>query len=316
MRPEPPNVPDGERPGFDGRETMQIPRLPQAPSPSSGGDGGGSRQGGPVAPAAILLALGAVFVVLFVGARQMMEGSVSPTPAPFENRATATPRAAGSPGAAAGLPLPPGSPVASGSPGLGLTQPAPRLAGAPSPEADSSPAAAAPGSAAPPAPAPVSAAPPAPAPSPGNDVVVAPTSEPVLQSGPPRPDPAQVPLFVGFIQPVNGDRVSARPDIKGVRRGLQGPDEHVWLLIHPQGPTDLWWTHQREIIADRDGGWEIADLEIGGPAGLQHELVIGVVDADGHQRIVDQVVKRPGQPFNGLPPGFRTLTKITVVKAG
>ena len=62
------------------------------------------------------------------------------------------------------------------------------------------------------------------------------------------------------------------------------------------------------------GGWP--DLEIGGPAGLQHELVVGVVDADGHQRIVDQVVKRPGQPFNGLPPGFRTLTKITVVKAG
>jgi hypothetical protein len=128
-------------------------------------------------------------------------------------------------------------------------------------------------------------------------------------------DPRRGPLTVQFVSPADGATVPARPPIVGRRTGLQGPDEHLWMLIHPDGGPDNWWPYKQELIADRDGGWRIDDVEIGGPAGSRHVLAIGVADAATHQAILTQIKERQDEPFvGGQPPGFRELTRVTVTK--
>ena len=128
-------------------------------------------------------------------------------------------------------------------------------------------------------------------------------------------DPRRGPLAAQFISPADGAPVPARPPIVGRRTGLQGPDEHLWMLIHPDGGPDNWWPYKQELIADRDGAWRIDDIEIGGPAGSRHVLAVGVADAATHQAILTQIKERQDEPFvGGQPPGFRELTRVTVTK--
>ena len=131
----------------------------------------------------------------------------------------------------------------------------------------------------------------------------------------PGADPRRGPLAVQIVSPADGAAVPARPPIVGRRTGLQGPDEHLWLLIHPDGGPDNWWPYKGELIADRDGGWQLSDVEIGGPPGSRHVLAIGVVDAAGHDLIQQQIREQQDEPFvGGQPPGFRELARVTVVK--
>jgi serine/threonine-protein kinase len=144
------------------------------------------------------------------------------------------------------------------------------------------------------------------------------TPTPTATAAPPptvTPDPIRGPLAAQFTAPVNGAAVPARPPIVGRRTGLQGPDEHLWMLIHPDGGPDNWWPYKRELIADRDGAWRIDDVEIGGPAGSRHVLAVGVVGAAGHQAMLAQIKEHPDEPFvGGQPDGFRELTRVTITK--
>ena len=144
---------------------------------------------------------------------------------------------------------------------------------------------------------------------------VTPTSTPVSVTPSPTQDPRRGSLAVQFISPTDGAGVPARPPIVGRRSGLQGPDDHLWMLIHPDGGPDNWWPYKTELIADRDGGWRLGDVEIGGPAGSRHVLAIGVVDAAGQQAMLTQIQAHQDEPFvGGQPPGFRELARVTVVK--
>jgi serine/threonine-protein kinase len=144
------------------------------------------------------------------------------------------------------------------------------------------------------------------------------TATSIATAAPPptlRPDPNRGPLAAQFTAPANGAAVPARPPIVGRRTGQQGPDEHLWMLIHPDGGPDNWWPYKRELIADRDGAWRIDDVEIGGPAGSRHVLAVGVVDAAGHQAILTQIKEHQDEPFvGGQPDGFRELTRVTITK--
>ncbi|MCC6176573.1 MAG: protein kinase [Chloroflexi bacterium] len=160
-----------------------------------------------------------------------------------------------------------------------------------------------------------------------------PTAAPVAVTLPPRPSPAVTiatatpvplprqtpnplrgPLAVQITSPTNGATVPARPRIDARRTGLQGPDEHLWLLIHPLGGPDNWWPYQHELIANRDGTLDVTDAEIGGTPGSHHILAIGVVDADGDKAIRQQVAQHPGEPFVGQPPGFNELARVQVTR--
>jgi serine/threonine-protein kinase len=247
---------------------------------------------------ATILALAAVLVGAFLIARSLAQDDVTPT----------------SPTAVADVTAPPAT-----------TAPTPPAA-TPKPAA---PVAASPEVAAPPSPlvAPASAGSPAAGAGAGPTVAPSIAASPAAQAvTPPAPPPTRPPptadltsgpLTVQILTPADGERVPARPPVRGLRTGLQGPDEHLWILFHPQGDNDFWWPYKRELIAERDGTWEIDDIEIGGPPGTRHDLVIGVASAAGHRAIVDQIRNRPDEPFEqGLPPGFRPLARITVVKAG
>jgi serine/threonine protein kinase len=142
-----------------------------------------------------------------------------------------------------------------------------------------------------------------------------PSTTPTVAPPTPTVDPRRGPLNVQFTTPNDGASVPARPPVAGRRTGLQGPDEHLWMLIHPDGGPDNWWPYKRELIADRDGAWRLDDVEIGGPPGSRHVLAVGVVDAATHQQILNQIRDRQDEPFvGGQPPGFQELTRVTVVK--
>ncbi len=164
------------------------------------------------------------------------------------------------------------------------------------------------------------------APAPGPTAVlgatVPPTAPPTSPPGAtaaatPPTDPRFGPLAVQILTLTNGQRVPGRPLIRGRRTGQQGPDEHLWMLLHPHGDNNFWWPYKHELIADANGFWEVTDVEIGGPPGTQHDLVVGVATAVGQRTIVDQITGLPDEPFqSGFPAGFKPLVRVTVVKIG
>jgi eukaryotic-like serine/threonine-protein kinase len=174
---------------------------------------------------------------------------------------------------------------------------------------DASPTTGSPSPAAPPTPTVLSSTTPTLAPS------ATLTTTPERPTATPTLDPIRGPLAVRFTSPVDGATVSARPAVEGRKSGLQQPDEHLWVLLHPEGGPDNWWPYKGEILTDRDGAWRISDLEIGGPPGSRHVLAVGVVDATTHRTILEQIQTRQDEPFvGGQPPGFRELHRVTVVK--
>ncbi|MGE3270626.1 MAG: protein kinase [Chloroflexota bacterium] len=152
-------------------------------------------------------------------------------------------------------------------------------------------------------------------PTPTPAPALTPTSTETPASPTLTPDPRRGPLAVAFISPTDGEAVPARPPVVGRRTGLQDPDEHLWMLIHPVGGPDNWWPYKGELIAGRDGTWQLDDVEIGGPPGSQHVLAVGVVDAATHDMLQQQIRDRQDEPFvGGQPPGFQELTRVTVTK--
>ena len=124
------------------------------------------------------------------------------------------------------------------------------------------------------------------------------------------------PLTAQITSPANNAQVSARPTISGrVAPRLPG-DQHLWMLVQPSGPNDNWWLHPDEIDPNDRGEWQVRDADIAGPGGSVHTIVVGVVDDAAHRQLQQAVAARPGQPLNGLPPGFRELHRVTVTKGG
>jgi eukaryotic-like serine/threonine-protein kinase len=249
-------------------------------------------------PIATILALAAVLVGAFLIARSLAQDDAPPTAPTAVAEATAPP-ATSAPPPTVETPKPVAPAASSPQVAAPASPPvAPTSAGSPTAGAVGGPTTG----------PPAAASPAAQADTPANPPPTRPPATADLTSGP---------LTVQILTPADGERVPARPPVRGVRTGLQGPDEHLWILFHPQGQNDFWWPYKRELIAERDGTWEVDDVEIGGPPGTRHDLVIGVASAAGHRAIVDQIRNRPDEPFEqGLPPGFRPLARVTVVKAG
>ena len=147
---------------------------------------------------------------------------------------------------------------------------------------------------------------------------LAPTVARLPASAPAQPsvDRVRWPLTVQILTPTNGERVDARIVVRGKRGGIQGPDEHLWLLVRERG-TELWRPYPRPLEAGDDGAWEARDVEIDGPSSSQHDLVVGVADAAGHRAIIRHIDDRPTRPLDaGLPGGFRPLARVTLLRVG
>ena len=118
-----------------------------------------------------------------------------------------------------------------------------------------------------------------------------------------------------FVTPKDGDAVELRPRVAGRQTGERSPNQHLWLLIHPDGGPDNWWPNKSELVVGQDGSWTVDGVEVGGEPGSRHVLAVGVVDEAGQKVILSQIQDHKDEPWpNGPPPEFHMLARVTVVK--
>jgi LPXTG-site transpeptidase (sortase) family protein len=130
-----------------------------------------------------------------------------------------------------------------------------------------------------------------------------------------RPAQSSRPASAGLtIQAPAGEaRVPRRFVVKGFRATPVDPALHAWLLVRAEMDGSRWYLYPREILARPDGAWE-ADLDLGGPPNVRHEIRVGVVDARTHAALARRAAERPNEPLDELPRGFSDEAGVVVVR--
>jgi hypothetical protein len=111
--------------------------------------------------------------------------------------------------------------------------------------------------------------------------------------------------------PTEGARVPQRLVVRGRRTREAPAGASLWLAVRADVPGSHWYALDRPLAVRPDGAWE-ATVEIGGAAGIRHEIRVGAVDAAAEAMLRQYAAQRPGQPLDDLPPGFRTGARVTV----
>ncbi|MCC6178074.1 MAG: sortase [Chloroflexi bacterium] len=128
------------------------------------------------------------------------------------------------------------------------------------------------------------------------------------------PDTSQEPAGMEIVAPTDGESVERRLTVQGRRTADASPDAaHVWLAVRAQVEGSRWYFYPRELDLDADGRWS-ADLELGGPAGINHELRVAAVDAATDATLRRQLTEHPSEPLATLPDGFRRFARIVVTR--
>ena len=108
-------------------------------------------------------------------------------------------------------------------------------------------------------------------------------------------------------------RVPRRFMVRGVRAGPDAGRVRVWLFVRPQLEGGRWYPYPREIVVGGDGSWE-AEIDLGGPPAVRHELRIGVIDLEARAELARYIAEHPDQPLEELPEGFRAEAAVIVVR--
>lgn len=149
------------------------------------------------------------------------------------------------------------------------------------------------------------------APTPTSVPTPAPTATAELRIA---PTPTSGPVAMTIASPAPGAVVPPRFVLRGLRTGRQTESQHIWVLAGPVGGDRKWWPYQQEIVPDTAGNWR-AEIDLGGEAGIAHELVVGLTGQAGHAAIRRQIAEKPGEPFEGgFPPDFARLASVVVVR--
>jgi LPXTG-site transpeptidase (sortase) family protein len=114
-----------------------------------------------------------------------------------------------------------------------------------------------------------------------------------------RPAPAGLTID----SPRSQARVPANLTIGGARKGSRELSVRAWLVVRALEPGARWYLYPRELAIGSDGKWQ-AELTLGGPPGLRHELRVGVVDSATQAALTRQARTHPNEPLDALPPGF------------
>lgn len=125
----------------------------------------------------------------------------------------------------------------------------------------------------------------------------------------PRPRPPQAGLKI--VSPSNESSVPSQLTVKGTRTRPVDPDLHAWMFLRPLLADGRWYVLPRELVAKKDGTWEVT-FNLGGPPNVRHELRVGVVDAETQALLTRRLAERPDEPFDELPPGFWYETLVVV----
>src|SRR3712207_7512593 len=88
------------------------------------------------------------------------------------------------------------------------------------------------------------------------------------------------------------------------------------MFFQPRGPNDNWWPYESELDTDDRGNWQVRDVELGGPPGTSHMILVGVVDEATHQQLLRRGAGGGEKPFKGLSPGGRGAARLIVHKGG
>jgi hypothetical protein len=113
--------------------------------------------------------------------------------------------------------------------------------------------------------------------------------------------------------PTDDARVPARVVVKGSRALPIDPELQAWLFVRAELEGSKWYPYPRALEAGRNGRWE-AELELGGPAGLRHELRVGTLDPASHQELLEQLAEHPNEALDALPAGFAEESSLVVTK--
>jgi hypothetical protein len=111
--------------------------------------------------------------------------------------------------------------------------------------------------------------------------------------------------------PADGAGVPRRLVVRG-RRTAEAPSGlSLWLVVRADLEGSRWYALDRPLDVKPDGAWE-ASIELGGAAGLRHEIRVGTVDAAAEAQLQKHAREQPGRPLDDLPTGFQTGARVTV----
>ncbi len=111
--------------------------------------------------------------------------------------------------------------------------------------------------------------------------------------------------------PTDGAPVTTRLTVRGRRNADAEPDRPLWLVVRAVMDGSRWYALDRPLTVDQRGDWQAA-LDLGGAAGIRHELRVVTVDAPGDAALRRHAAEHPGQPLDTLPQGTRAGALVTV----
>jgi sortase (surface protein transpeptidase) len=165
--------------------------------------------------------------------------------------------------------------------------------------------------AAPPAPGPTTARPPQTVAAPASATRPGATPPPgPTQTGPILDDAPRLPGIV-IESPTDGDRVPRRLIVRGRRNAAADASVPLWLLVRADLEGSRWFAIDRPLQIGRDGTWR-TEIELGGQAGLRHEIRVGTVSPEDNARLLLHATQRPGQPLDDLPESFQGGARVVV----
>jgi hypothetical protein len=108
--------------------------------------------------------------------------------------------------------------------------------------------------------------------------------------------------------PTDGAAVASRLVVRGRRTAAAPAGLPLWLVVRADVDGGRWYALDRPLDVRPDGSWD-ATIDLGGPAGVRHEIRVGPADDDALRR---HAREQPGQPLDDLPPGFQTGARVVV----
>ena len=111
--------------------------------------------------------------------------------------------------------------------------------------------------------------------------------------------------------PKDGSPVSRRLVVRGRRDADADSSAPLWLLVRAELEGSRWFAIDRPLKVNPDGTWQ-AGIELGGQAGVRHEIRVGAVSPEDDARLRRHAAERPGQPLDDLPESFQLGARVVV----
>jgi hypothetical protein len=140
----------------------------------------------------------------------------------------------------------------------------------------------------------------------------APVAQPSLPAIP-VPSVDAEPSLAGIVieSPKDGSPVSRRLVVRGRRNADAEASAPLWLLVRADLEGSRWFALDRPLKVNPDGTWQ-AEIELGGQAGLRHEIRVGAVSPGDDGRLRRHAAEQPGRPLDDLPSSFRLGARVVV----